>query len=66
MRIDVMKRSPSGTEQAFLHELIHAVLYCMGNPMYDDEAFVDTMSGLIHQALTSAKHPRPARKPREL
>jgi hypothetical protein len=41
-------------EHAFLHELTHAVLLAMGREkLYGDEAFVDLLSGLFHQALTS-------------
>jgi hypothetical protein len=42
-------------EQAFLHELDHAVLLAMGrDELYKDEAFVDLHAGL-HQALSTGK-----------
>lgn len=67
MEIGVLKRPGTHTEQAFHHELTHAILYCMGNDLYEDEAFVDTFAGLMHQAMTSAKFtdPRQPRRPRK-
>jgi hypothetical protein len=62
MTILVRKGKKSTTEHSFMHELTHAVLYCMNNDLYDDEVFVDTFAGLAHQALTSAKYE--PRKPR--
>jgi hypothetical protein len=67
MRIIVRKGTPTTTEHSFMHELAHAILYCMNSDLYDDEVFVDTFAGLAHQALTSAKfseprHPRRSRK----
>ena len=52
--------SVSTQEQAFWHEAMHAVLYCLGSPDYGNEQFVDQMGGLIHQLVTSAEH-RPCR-----
>lgn len=43
-------------EQAFWHEAVHAMLYCLGSPDYGNEQFVDQMGGLIHQLVTSAEH----------
>lgn len=38
-------------EHSYLHELSHAVLHAMNHALYEDEAFVDVFSGLLHQAL---------------
>lgn len=51
------------TGHAFCHELIHACLTAMGHKLNNDEAFVDNIAGLIHQALETAKYPDP-RQPR--
>ncbi len=40
----------------FLHELTHAILYHLGEKeLNDNERFVESFSGLLHQALTTAK-----------
>jgi hypothetical protein len=66
MLIQVRKGTKSVTEQTFLHELVHAVLFCMNNSLYENEEFVDTFAGLAHQALTSAKYdPRQPRRSRK-
>lgn len=41
------------TQQAFCHELVHAILCHFSHPLNTDEAFVDTFAGLLHQAWTS-------------
>lgn len=46
----------STQEQAFWHEAVHAMLYCLGSPDYGNEQFVDQMGGLIHQLVSSAEH----------
>ena len=44
------------TEHVYLHEVTHAILDAMGRDrLYADESFVDLLSGLFHQALTSGK-----------
>ena len=44
-------------EQTFLHELVHLCLYhTEQNKLGDNEAFVDLMSALIHQALTTMEY----------
>ena len=40
-------------EHTYLHEMVHFILYYMGNELYEDEQFVDMFSGLLHQALKS-------------
>jgi hypothetical protein len=59
MTILIRKGTQSTMEHSYLHELGHAILYCLNNSLYDDEAFVDTYAGLLHQAMTSAKYPEP-------
>lgn len=41
----------------FTHELTHAILSAMGHKLNNDEAFVDQFSGLLQQALETAKYP---------
>lgn len=48
--------SASTQEQAFWHEAMHAMLYCLGSPDYGNEQFVDQMGGLIHQLFVSSEH----------
>lgn len=55
--------TPSSLEHTFLHELTHMVLYHTHGmektkdcPLYDNEAFVDMFSGLLHQALTTMEY----------
>lgn len=46
----------SKLEATYLHELVHAVLSCMGDTeLYANEQFIDIFSGLLHQALTSGE-----------
>ncbi len=55
--IQILKTTPELIEHTFFHELMHAVLTAMGrDKLGQDEAFVDLASGLIHQALTSARY----------
>jgi len=42
-------------EQAFYHELVHAILDAMGHELYDDEVFVQTFSALLHQAVATGE-----------
>ena len=67
MKIGILKRPGTVSEQTFIHELTHAILYCMNSDHYEDEEFVDTFAGLLHQAATSAKFakPRQLRRPRK-
>lgn len=37
----------------FLHELTHCILAAIQHPQWEDEAFVDTFAGLMHQALST-------------
>jgi len=65
-RIEV-KDDGTGTMpwHTFAHELTHAILTAMGHKLNSDEAFVDQFSGLLHQALMTAKYPRQPRRPRK-
>jgi hypothetical protein len=63
MKIGILKRPGTAAEQVFTHELVHAMTYVMGHSLYENEEFTDTFSGLLHQAATSAKYPKP-RQPR--
>ena len=47
--------STSALEQTFWHEATHAMLYVMGHDLYTNEEFVDTLSGLVHQIVTTAE-----------
>lgn len=47
------------------HEITHAILSAMGHKLNNDEAFVDNFSGLLHQALSTAKYPRQPRRSRK-
>lgn len=43
-------------EHVFLHEVTHTVLAIMNqSELCEDEAFVNTFSGLLHQILTTQK-----------
>jgi hypothetical protein len=41
--------------ETFWHEVTHGILYDMGHPMYDDEAFVDAFSKRLNNAIHSAE-----------
>lgn len=45
----------------FMHELLHAALMLMNHKLARDEKFVDTLGGLLAQAMTSMK-PKVVRK----
>lgn len=47
--------SDSLTAHTFHHELLHACLGAMSHPLNEDEAQLDMLAGLIHQALSTAK-----------
>jgi hypothetical protein len=54
--IRLLEADQPGLEHAFYHELCHAILNAMGKEeLYTDEAFVDLLAGLIHQALQTAE-----------
>ena len=45
----------------FFHELMHACLDTMNHKLARNEAFVDQLAGLLHQALTGATYAKPKR-----
>ena len=46
--------SESKKKQIFLHELIHAILFAMGkDELNDDEAFVNTFSSFLSEAINT-------------
>lgn len=62
-RIEIAKRSnATGREYSndeiddtFWHELTHAILYDMNNPLYNNEKFVTEFAGHLAKAIKSAK-----------
>lgn len=43
-------------EHTYYHELVHWILLSMSQTeLFQDEVFVDTFAGLLHQAIKSAK-----------
>lgn len=63
MRISLLDSgSKSGIEHSYWHELMHAVTYCLNlDELYNDERFIDTVAGLLHQAAVTAEY-QPCRK----
>ena len=59
LRIEILKKPGTMSEQTFFHELMHAVFYALNHPLYDDEELVDQIGGLLHQAFKTAKYPQP-------
>lgn len=50
-------RLPTRIEQTFLHELIHWMFYVLGETdLRNNEKLVDSMAGLLHQALTTMEY----------
>lgn len=46
----------SAQEHTFYHELVHTILEAMGEKeLNDNEKFVDTFGGLLHQFMRTAK-----------
>lgn len=46
-------------EQAYFHEMVHAILDGMGHKLSRNEAFVDQFASLLHQAITGARYSKP-------
>lgn len=42
-------------EQTYVHELVHAILFTMGDAGPHDEKFVDGFAALLHQYMNTAK-----------
>jgi hypothetical protein len=55
---------PSVQYHTFFHELCHAVLDMMSHKLARNEAFVDQLAGLLHQALVGATY-NPAKRRRK-
>jgi hypothetical protein len=55
---DTFKRPQSQQEHVFLHELTHHILNEMSErELCGNEKFVESFSGLLHQALTTMEYP---------
>jgi hypothetical protein len=56
-KITVVVKSQQMMEHAFYHELVHCILFALGkNELSEDESFVDTFAGLLHQAMKTATY----------
>lgn len=52
-----VKRPLSKIEQTFCHELVHWIFYMASeNKLRANEKLVDTIAGLLHQALSTMEH----------
>lgn len=51
----LIKDRGQASEWTFYHELVHSILMAMRHKLNNDEGFVDTVAGLLHQALTTAR-----------
>ena len=49
------KYSDDEMSDTFWHELTHAILYDMNNPLYNNEKFVTEFAGHLAKAIKSAK-----------
>jgi hypothetical protein len=54
--------TPSQRWHSFWHEFLHAALHVMSSESGYDEAFVDLLAGLIHQATSGSKVDIPRRR----
>jgi len=53
---DGWRINPEKTEHDFCHEVVHHILFKMSErELTNNEKFVDTFAGLLHQALTTQK-----------
>lgn len=48
-------RKPERIRNTFWHEVTHAVLHDMDNPLYNDEAFVTAFADRLSSAIDSAR-----------
>ena len=53
--IRLMRQKREAMEHVLMHEYTHAALYAMGSKLTTNESFVDNLSGLFHQILTTGK-----------
>lgn len=65
MLIAIRKGRQSIVEQALLHEMMHAIFYVLSDDDYENENKVDSIAGLLHQAVETAKYPRQDRRSRK-
>jgi hypothetical protein len=49
------EQTESAKQQAFCHELVHAILFSMGDSGPHDEKFVDGFAYLLHQYMVTNK-----------
>lgn len=49
------KRSPAEMTETFWHEVTHAILYDMKNPLFKDESFVEGFSKRLNVAVNTAE-----------
>ncbi len=56
-KIEILSELPKQIkEQTFCHELVHAILFSLGNAQEaHDEKFVDSFATMLHQYLNTAK-----------
>lgn len=47
-------QTPTMVAHTFMHEVMHAVLWSLGQPLADDENFVDAVAGALTHVLESA------------
>lgn len=47
-------QTPSMVAHTFLHEVMHAVLWSLGNPLAEDENFVDAVAGALTHVFESS------------
>ena len=56
-RSDSHPVTQSSVEHTFIHELVHMCIYhTEQHQLNDNEGFIDSLAGLIHQALTTAEY----------
>lgn len=47
-------QTPTMVAHTFMHEVMHAVLWSLGQPLADDENFVDSVAGALTHVLESS------------
>jgi hypothetical protein len=48
-------QAPSMVMHTFMHEIMHAVLWSLGNELADNENFVDSVGGALAQVMETAE-----------
>jgi len=54
--------SESLTQHTFYHEMLHSIAGAMDLPLNENEKDIDIMAGLLHQAMSSLKAKRVAKR----